>query len=1624
MYATMNAAAKKLVRKVEALIIEKLPKKKADNLIEFIHQYFANVPSEELVQREVNDLYGAVMSHWSFMANRKPDEIKLRVYNPTTEKDGWQLSHSVVEVSQNDIPFLVDTLTMALGAMDINMHLIIHAGGVRIVRDKDGLVTEVLTPDSPPQEGEVAEAPIYIEIDRQEDDELNFENIRKTLNDVLIDNNRVVSDFPAMKGKLREMVGCISHFPKSFNMDPDDVAEAAALVNWVDHDHFTLTGYGEYILNTASEHGSSFDLKPKTALGLLREKSRYSVGSFLRGGYSALETIEAPKPVIITKSNYRSTVHRPAQMIVIRVPIFKDDKVVGEHCMFGLYTSAAYHSNPRHIPILRRKVERIINMSGLSPKGHAGKALQNILVNFPRDELFQIEIDTLFKIVIGVLQIQERQQVRLFIRKDTYNRYYCCMIYIPREVYNSDLLVKIQNILMQELDGVDATCKPNFLESVLCRIDFFIRVDVDSNLPKVDIEKLEAKLVVAARDWRDDFKAALVETYGEHKGSVLYHKYSRAFPAGYREAFLARSAAVDVEHIESVYAGDSMLGMCFYRMLEEADDCIRFKLFQRDKPIPLTFVLPILENMGLRVIEERPYEVHLPSGASVWISDFGMQVADSLVTLDDVSDSFQTAFAKVWTDEAENDGFNKLIMKAGLGWREVLLLRAYAKYMIQTKLGFSQQYIEETLQSYPLIVAQLIQYFKTKFDPTSDQKMDQRLRELTKIKKDAEQLLDSVKVLDQDKIFRRYFEIMNATVRTNFYQTKDDTFKSYVSLKINSSQVSDLPQPVPLFEIFVHSPRVDGIHLRGARVARGGLRWSDRREDYRTEVLGLMKAQQVKNAVIVPLGAKGGFVPLKLPLDQGREAIMKEAISCYKTFISALLDVTDNRDGMKVIPPQEVVRYDQDDSYLVVAADKGTATFSDIANEVAGNYNFWLGDAFASGGSNGYDHKKMGITARGAWESVKRHFLTIGVDCQKQDFTAIGIGDMSGDVFGNGMLLSEHIRLVAAFNHMHIFIDPDPVANTSFDERQRLFDLPRSTWADYSPSLISKGGGVFDRNAKVIDITPEIQKFLKLKVKRLTPDELIKAILIAKVDLFWNGGIGTYVKATKETHLDVGDRSNDLIRVDATELKCKVIGEGGNLGLTQLGRIEFAMAGGLVYTDFIDNSAGVDCSDHEVNIKIALDAAISRKDLKESDRNSFLAEMADDVAGLVLENNYQHNRILYNALDLSDENVNMQIRLLRELEREKFLDRKIEFLPTDKELKARHAVGQCLSGPECAVLMAYSKTAIKSTLLTSKLPDEPYFFEYFQSSFPVKLCEKFGEGIKDHPLYREITATQLINMMFRYMGMSFVHRLYDETGGTPSMIASAFVVTKEVFEMPEVWDRIEALDGEVPVSVQRDMMRDVEKLVRRSTRWLLRNRRSGFDIQTLIADIKPKVQKLRQLMPKYLSKEERKQIKDYVTSRHARGVPKDLALDVAEFMFLSPVLDIIDAANKHNTALDELAEIFLKINHKMNFSWFRSELKSMNSEGYWGMLASSALRDDLDKLERMLALCVHRDTDPKLSVDERIDAWRNSFRYMVNRWEIMMNDLKLGKREFVVYVIAIRGLLDLAQSATYLPQEE
>lgn len=1603
-------------------VVDKLRKETnaaKDNLCaEFARQFFATVALDDLREWTIDDLSAVAVNFWSLIQTRKPGETKIRIYNPDVDQDGWRTPHTIIEVICDDMPFLVDTLRIVVNRMALALHLIVHMGGIRLTRGASNDVTAVLPRQGSVSDNAITEAPIFLEIDRVTDSAV-IDELRHHIERALEDNTAVVQDWNSMRERVREMAGELDSLPAS--LDRDEIAESKAFLNWIEDHHFTFLGVRDYEL---VQKGSETILQaiPHSGLGVLRETISHSHAFNVSSmAPEARELTLSSHILLISKTNTPASIHRDAYADYIGVKRFnKEGQVIGEHRILGLYTSAAYNTNPKHIPFLRHKVALVMRNSMLNPHSHAGKVLLNILETLPRDDLIQASEDELLELAMGIFYMQERRRIRMFARMDVYHRFISCLVYVPKDRFNSDLRRDMENVLKDCFNAREITFTTYFSESVLARIHFLVRIDPQATV-HYDFHAAEQKLIEIGRSWTDDLQSLLHESFDEEEANHLYAHYKHAFPAVYTASFSPETAVFDIKHVQAL-STENALGLNFYRPAHEFSNDFRLKMYQHDMTIPLSDVLPIIENLGLRAISERPYLLKFADEKVTWINDFTLHYPrGSEFKIEEIKDLFQNAFTRVWFGDAENDGFNQLVLSAGLDWRQVAILRAYAKYFKQIGFTFSQDYIETAFNNNSEIAKKLVRFFELRFNPVlvtaeSENAATQLVNEI------LEDLVN-VENLDEDKIIRQFIHGITATLRTNYYQLDaSGRYKNYISIKLNSKAIPGVPRPHPLFEIFVYSPRFEGVHLRCGKVSRGGLRWSDRREDFRTEVLGLMKAQQVKNAVIVPSGAKGGFVPKQIPANASREEMMAEGISCYQQFIRALLDITDNYVNGLVSKPQSVVCYDEDDPYLVVAADKGTATFSDIANAISLEYGFWLGDAFASGGSVGYDHKKMGITAKGAWESVQRHFYQLGVDINEQDFTVVGIGDMAGDVFGNGMLLSKHIKLVAAFNHMHIFIDPTPDALLSFVERDRLFNLPRSTWADYDKKLISSGGGVFNRNVKSIAISKEMQKAFGIKVDALEPNELIKILLKAKVDLLWSAGIGTFVKASTESNTEVGDRTNDAIRINGKQLRCKIVGEGGNLGLTQLARVEYALNGGLIYTDFIDNSAGVSCSDKEVNIKILLNGIVSSGELTPDQRVKLLSQMTDEVAQLVLRENYLQT----NAISLSATQVlrstELHSRYMNELTKNGKLDRRLEFLPDEKQLMERKLIGRGLTTPEISVLFCYSKIVLKEAILASDVPEDPWLEQFLMASFPKPLQTKYSKEMQTHPLKREIIATKLSNIIVNEMGFSFVYRLQDETGAPISSIVRAYIIARSVFNMDAVFAQIEALQGTIKAQDQSEIMVVYLRLLRRISRWFLRNQRLRLNIAQSVKFYSQGVAELKKILPDVLGEEYRALYDLNFKKYNEMGISEQLARELTTTNGLFAAMDIIEIAQKQDLKVEMAAKAYFGLGEFLQLGWIRTQIIKHATENHWEALSREALRDDLDWQQRQLTANIIHD----LKGDEFsacLNRWSEKNLALIERWQHVLTNLQSSSvLTYTMFFVAIRELLDLTQTTIQMSE--
>jgi glutamate dehydrogenase len=1268
-----------------------------------------------------------------------------------------------------------------------------------------------------------------------------------------------------------------------------------------------------------------------------------------------------PRPLIITKATIRSRVHRRVYMDYVGVKRFDaEGNLAGEFRIIGLFTSTAYTRSTRSIPYLRRKVQAVVTRAHFDPEGHSGKALVNVLESYPRDELFQIDEDTLFQFALAILQLDERPRVRVLPRRDRFDRFISVLVFVPRERYDSQIRRLIGDHLAEAYNGRVSAFYPFFPEGPLVRVHFIIGRNPGAS-PRPDRAALEQAIAGIVRTWIDELTDALAQAFDPARARALLERYRDAFSEGYRESFSPLTALEDIRVMEGLSASRP-LGVDFHRRVWDESGHLGLKVWSYKRPIPLSERVPVLENMGFRVVDERTHHV-MPAGEDddgVWFHDMLLERMDGGAEFEKVQTALEAAFLVIMRGGAENDGYNALVLAAGLMWRDVALVRALSRFLRQIRVPYSQDYMWATLRKHAAIAADIVRLFHTRFDPRTTGSMEERSAAEAAVAGGIETALQAVESLDEDRILRHFVNAVQSALRTNFYQLDaDGQPKPVVAVKFDSRKLDGLPLPRPLYEIFVYSPRVEGVHLRFGKVARGGIRWSDRPQDFRTEILGLVKAQQVKNAVIVPVGAKGGFVPKLLPKGAARDAVQAEGVASYKLFISTLLDVTDNiaPDG-RIVAPEQVVRHDGDDPYLVVAADKGTATFSDIANGISQQRGFWLDDAFASGGSAGYDHKGMGITARGAWEAVKRHFREIDVDIGATPFTVAGVGDMSGDVFGNGMLRERTIRLVAAFDHRDIFIDPDPDAETSFAERQRLFALPRSSWQDYDKALISAGGGVFPRSAKEIRLSPQAQAALGVSMETATPQQVIRAVLTMQADLLFFGGIGTYVRATQESDESAGDRANDAVRIAAAELRCKVIGEGANLGMTQRGRIEAAMRGIRLNTDAIDNSAGVNTSDLEVNIKIALSLPLREGRLARDARDAMLKEMTDDVAGLVLRNNYLQTL----ALSLSERRgageVGFKQRLMQILESRGQLDRAVEFLPDDAEIAERRRRNAAFTRPELAVLLSYAKLSLFAELLDSDVPDDPYLGRELGRYFPKALADRFPEALERHRLRREIIATQLANSMINRGGPSLTVRIADQTGATSADTAAAFAAVRDSYGMPELNAEIDALDAKVPGAVQLGLYVAVQELLLDRLVWFLRNVDLRRGLASIVTHYRDGIAQIEAALDTALSADARAACAAREAELRGAGVPETLARRVAHLGPLAAAPDIILVAERSGKPLAQVTATYFAAEAFFRLETITAAARGIAVSDYFDRLALDRTLDSLGDAERRLTAAV------------------------------------------------------------------
>jgi glutamate dehydrogenase len=1486
--------------------------------------------AEELPGFDPADVAHALTEFWTF-GETATDPLSIRV-RPARRADGTDLKSDLLEIVQPDRPFLVDSIMGAVAEHGFSVRAMFHPV-IDTPAGRRSMIQVYLAPVGEDREAALVGA------------------VREALADVQL----AVDDFDAMKALIRRSIEELRASTAPIPEGERD--EGLAFLDWLEGDRFVFLGARVYDYPRTAEGGYAAEeplYQPEGSLGVLRDQT---LTVLRRGSEPAIlspqvrDHLLLGAPLVVAKSNLRSKVHRRGYMDYVGVRRYgPDGKPSGEVRFVGLFTAEAYETPAHEVPVIRRKVEHVLKEAGKDPEGHSGKRLRNILETWPRDELFQISEDELLSMAMGVLHLYDRPRVRLFARKDPFDRFVSVLMFVPRERYDSGVRERAGKILAAAFDGRVSAYYPSFSDAPLARVHYVLGVTPGKH-GDPDLAALEAAVAETARTWDDRFEAAVRDGGAPGRVVETLARWQNAFPPGYRDQYDAAEALADLAVVDDLGADEAVRVRAF-RLADDDKLTFRFKLYRPGAAAPLADVLPILEHMGLKALIEDGFKL-TPAGdthAKVWVHEFTLRdERGEHLSFDDVKTAFEAAFVAIWTGRAESDGFNRLVLELGVGWREAALVRALARYRQQTGLDPSQGVQEQALSDNPGVTRLILDLFRIKFDPAVHADVAARREQAKAVEASINEALQAVESLDADRVLRRIAALIGAIQRTNFFQLgPDGEPKPYISYKIASRELEDLPAPKPYREIYVSAPHVEGVHLRFGPVARGGLRWSDRRDDFRTEVLGLVKAQQVKNAVIVPVGSKGGFYPKNLPRGGDRDAIQAEAIRAYKTFLSGLLDITDNIDAdNRIVPPAGVVVHDGEDPYLVVAADKGTATFSDIANGVAEDYGFWLGDAFASGGSVGYDHKVMGITARGAWEAVKRHFRELGKDIQTEPFTAVGVGDMSGDVFGNGMLLSKQTRLLAAFDHRHIFLDPDPDPATSWAERDRMFKLPRSSWDDYDKSLISKGGGVFARSLKTIPLSPEVRALFEIKAETVTPAELLTAILKSKAELLYLGGIGTYVKARSESQAEAGDKANDAIRVNGADLRVKVVGEGANLGLTQAGRIEFAQLGGRLNTDAIDNSAGVDSSDHEVNIKILTGILERGGKLDREARNRLLPTMTDDVASHVLADNYDQTLALSLMESDAVSEVESHARFMAELEAKGRLDRKVEGLPEAAALTERAQAGKGLTRPEMAVLLAYGKIDLFDDIVASQAPDDPWFEATLKGYFPPALSQ-YGDAMQQHRLRREIIATVLDNQMINMCGPTFPSRLRAAAACDTTALVIAFAAAREILGVDALWDQVSALDGKASAGGQLALYKALAYALRSLTFWLARRAfKDKSTVKALVEAYGPSVKALSALGTTILSPFEQKAAAKRAKAYVADGAPEALAQAVAALQPMTTAADLVDLGNASSWPVQNVARLYHQVGAAFGFDRLRSAAGSFVGGDAFERLAVRRLIEDM-----------------------------------------------------------------------------
>ncbi len=1641
------------LNRLQEQLVKRVPENQALAVGQFAALLYRSVSAREIEDVPIDDLYGSILEGWYFLQQRPADKPKIRVFNPDNEANGWASPHTIILILSDDRPFQIDSIRMEVNRRGLTLHSIQNVI-VSVERDK-GLLTQLSGYDH--TQAKACESFVYMEIDRSAQPS-EQRGLRQALEEVLEDVQAVTGDYQPMLTRADSVLDWL----KDSVLPPGIRDELSTFIDWTIDNHFTFLGYEQHRL---VRHQSGWGLRvvPASRLGLCNMPWGLHEPRLLADlPQQPMAALQLDDLIGFAKSSHPVRVHRAVYGDYILIREFDDAGLLqSEHRFLGLYTSPVYFQSPRSIPVVRTKVQAVLERAALPPGSHDWKELRQILETYPRDDLFQIDSDALFESALGVLHIHERRQIRLFVRRAAYRRYYSCLLYVPKDRYSTDLRLRVQQILCQAFNCQQVESNTHISESLLARTQFILHLESPAEQPDVDLLALEQQVIKAACSWQDELLQALVDHFGEAHGGGLFGRFNKAFPSAYRDDFSARSAVADIERMLPLNRSQP-LAMSFYRPLEGSLEQLNFKLYHFAGPMPLSDVIPVMEYLGLIVRDEHPYAIKF-GDQGVWIHDFGLlHRSGDQIELDQVREIFQQAFAHTWRGDAPSDSFNRLVLSAGLDWRQVGVLRAYAAYIKQTGTALSQEAIASILLAHTEVARLLLQIFMQRFDPDLDRHNDSDTGGLLR---QFDLLLDQVSGLTDDRVLRRFYELILVTVRTNFFRLGDHRQRlaaapdqatvrpsepaSVLVLKLMPQFLAEMPEPCPMFELFAHSARLEGVHLRAGKIARGGVRWSDRIEDYRTEVLGLLRAQQLKNALIVPVGAQGGFICRRLDDAMTAGQRQAEALACYQVFIGAMLEVTDNSLDGAVQHPERVVCYDEDDPYLVVAADNETASLGNSANAIAVQHQFWLGDAFASGGRQGYDLKAMAMIAQGAWVSVERHFRELGIDSQ-QGFSVVGIGSMAGDVFGKGMLLSEQVRLLAAFDQRSIFIDPNPDPAIGYTERRRLFELGLSDqdsseqgesaqyyavkrlsgrrqagWDQYDPTLISAGGGVFSRSATKIAISPQMRQRLGTDAVSLSANALISALLKAPVDLLWNGAVGTYVKSRAENDADVGDKTNDGVRISADQLRCKVIVEGRSLGLTQAARVEFSLAGGCCNSDFIDSSAGLYCADLEVNIKILLDARQRDGELTLKQRNRLLADQAGQVVERVLADSLLQFEAISMAQAQSHERIGEYRRYIEALEQTTRLNREQASIPDNNELDRRRLQGQGLTRPELAVLIALTKGGLKQELLQSTLPDDPYLQPLLQQAFPKPLVDRFSANLSQHPLRRELIANQIANVLVTHMGSSFVHRMQSTAAAETTDVVRAYLLARDIYDLPGLWQQIEALDAlDVRREVQMRMLLELQRMIRRATRWLLRNRQP----LRLISDEPDRLRSILKIlsaqMGNWLDGSPARSWQERFYFYSQAGVPEPLAKTIAGTTILYAALGMAEIVER-GVELQQVVETYCLLGERLELFWFSRMIDTLMVANHWQASAREMLRDTLEQQLRRLGTAVLQQTaaaQPKSAPAARVaDSqqrfldWSRAHQLMISSWLGMLAELKSSDRQdYAIYAVAIQRLTEIA----------